>query len=80
MRGQRLAYQSGRKQRLDHVEACFEGRQTPMPTPLYSHDATWQTAFERGWQSVSDWDIYHATHQSGQHGLERAKALFRRHS
>ncbi|QLK44281.1 hypothetical protein DR996_02570 [Vibrio owensii] len=78
MRGQRRAFKQGRKDRLHNELACFDGRQTPHSPSLYSHNATWQSAYEQGWYSVTEWDIYHATHQDGRHGLERAKSLFRK--
>ncbi|EGU39916.1 hypothetical protein, partial [Vibrio scophthalmi] len=48
---------------------------------LYSHNPTWQSAYEQGWHSVTPWDIHHAKQQASSplHGLERAKALFVRY-
>lgn len=72
MKNTSRAYQRGRKERLANEVVVIAGSQVPLSPRLYSHNATW-----RGWYSVTEWDIYHASHKDSRSGLERAKALFR---
>ncbi len=50
-------YQAGRDQRLKAETERADDCISALPCPLYSHDATWQSQFRRGWNSVDAVDI-----------------------
>ena len=54
---QRERYQSGREQRLKAETERADDCVSALPCPLYSHDATWQSQFHKGWCSVNLVDI-----------------------
>ncbi|QFU23750.1 hypothetical protein FM038_017280 [Shewanella eurypsychrophilus] len=56
-RHQLARYQAGRVQRLTAETKRADDCASALPCPLYSHDATWQSQFRRGWCSVSMVDI-----------------------
>ncbi|PKG74221.1 hypothetical protein CXF86_13950 [Shewanella sp. GutCb] len=76
-RRQLVRYQTGRQQRLvfesQHESTAF----TSAPCPLYSHDATWQSQFRLGWNSVNWVDIQaerlkrRAQHSNSTSGIAR---------
>lgn len=50
-------YQAGREQRLKAEMERADDCVSALPCPLYSHDATWQSQFSLGWNSVGIVDI-----------------------
>lgn len=50
-------YQTGREQRLKAETERADDCISALPCPIYSHDATWQSQFSQGWNSVSMVDI-----------------------
>ncbi|PKG73161.1 hypothetical protein CXF86_19110 [Shewanella sp. GutCb] len=56
-RRQLARYQTGRLQRLAFEVRADSSELGPASCPLYSHDATWQSQFWHGWNSVNRVDI-----------------------
>lgn len=52
-------FKSGRKARF--------AAEVAEPIPLYSHDATRQSLFTKGWCSVTDIDLHHHRHKQKEH-------------
>ena len=50
-------FQAGREQRLTAETERADDCVRALPCPLYSYDATWQSLFHKGWNSVSLVDI-----------------------
>lgn len=53
----RACYADGRAKRLDRELARQGGDTSPLKVPLYSHHATRQSFFNKGWHSVTEIDI-----------------------
>ena len=71
-----LAYEDGRRKRL---EEALQDNHVDKPTPtLYSHDATRQSLFNKGWQSVSRDEIrlfIDAYHAAQDYSISKARGL-----
>ncbi|EJV0369640.1 hypothetical protein N5280_002487 [Vibrio vulnificus] len=53
-----FAQQKGREKRLElEAQAWKKGMPAPRKPPLFSHDATLQSYFNKGWHSVTPCDV-----------------------
>lgn len=58
LKNSEFAYYQGREKRLVlEAEAWRRGKPAPSKPPLFSHDATLQIRFEKGWNSVTACEV-----------------------
>lgn len=54
-------FRAGRRSRIHHELSGDAG-----PVPLYSHHATYQSLYHKGWHSVTELDLVRARQRRGQ--------------